>query len=92
MLISGSDSDSPEGDQASREISVEQRSPFCCGLFSRRTARAQTAPPQPSPVELSQRAAPSSGASAPPIVLATQTSLQDMLDLPAVTGPSSDAP
>ncbi|KIJ64090.1 hypothetical protein HYDPIDRAFT_40736 [Hydnomerulius pinastri MD-312] len=90
ILISGSDSDSPEGDQASREIPVEQRSQFCCGLFSRRTARAQTAPPQPPPIELTQRTTPSSGASAPPAVTATQTTVQDMLDLPAVAGPSSD--
>ncbi|KIJ58207.1 hypothetical protein HYDPIDRAFT_34392 [Hydnomerulius pinastri MD-312] len=91
ILISGSDSDSPEGDQASREIPVERRSPFCCGLFSRRTAHAQTAPAQPSPIELPQRAAPAS-ASAPPAVTTTQTTMQDMLDLPAVAGPSSDVP
>ncbi|KIJ60998.1 hypothetical protein HYDPIDRAFT_116506 [Hydnomerulius pinastri MD-312] len=92
ILISGSDSDSPEGDQASREIPVEQRSQFCCGLFSRRTPRAQTAPSQPPPVELSQRTTRSSDASAPPAVTATNPTTQDMLDLPAVAGPSSDAP
>ncbi|KIJ67138.1 hypothetical protein HYDPIDRAFT_26539 [Hydnomerulius pinastri MD-312] len=90
ILISGSDSDSPEGDQASRELPVEKRSPFYCGLFSRRKASTETVHPSHPPIELFQRTAPSSGASAPPVTTAMQTTTQDMLDLPAIVGPSSD--
>ncbi|KAF8837899.1 hypothetical protein BDN67DRAFT_148335 [Paxillus ammoniavirescens] len=72
-------------------VNLEDVQASCCVLFSCRRSRSVIAPVPPA-MPLSERAAPTTPSPAPPVTTPSHMTVQNVLDLPAVAGPSLAMP